>query len=215
MIKKIILGLLAVILAAIFIWAVSQLFKEGENAPAEEVNEEELVDDLIEEVSFMEEEIESGEEGMIGDDVLEESETVEGTNEVEAGGEDATTDETVTSEADFLKELEQDGLKIKILKEGSGQRMVENGNKAVVHYVGKLTNGRKFDSSIDRSQPFEFTVGKGEVIQGWEIGVLKMRIGEKRQLTIPAELGYGAAGAGGVIPPNATLIFEIELLSIK
>jgi FKBP-type peptidyl-prolyl cis-trans isomerase len=106
------------------------------------------------------------------------------------------------------------GMKIETTKEGSGPEIV-NGKIAVVHYTGKLTNGTVFDSSLTRGTPFEFPLGAGRVIKGWDLGVLGMKVGEKRILTIPAELGYGAQGAGGVIPPNATLIFEVELLGIK
>jgi FKBP-type peptidyl-prolyl cis-trans isomerase len=84
----------------------------------------------------------------------------------------------------------------------------------VVHYTGWLTNGAKFDSSKDRGSPFSFLLGKGQVIRGWDQGVAGMKVGGKRKLTIPPELGYGKAGAGGVIPPNATLIFEVELLAV-
>ncbi len=105
-------------------------------------------------------------------------------------------------------------LKIETLKEGTGTAIV-NGDTAVVHYTGTLLNGMKFDSSVDRGQPFSFKLGEGMVIAGWEQGVLGMKAGEKRKLTIAPELGYGARGAGGVIPPNATLIFEVELLEIK
>jgi FKBP-type peptidyl-prolyl cis-trans isomerase len=90
-----------------------------------------------------------------------------------------------------------------------------SGQTAVVHYTGWLTDGKKFDSSRDRGQPFSFPLGQGRVIQGWDEGVLSMKVGGKRKLTIPASLGYGARGAGGVIPPNATLIFEVELLEVR
>ena len=97
---------------------------------------------------------------------------------------------------------------------GSG-KMADPGLTAVVHYTGWLMDGTKFDSSKDRGQPFNFTIGAGQVIKGWDEGVKGMRVGGKRTLTIPPDLGYGAAGAGGVIPPNATLKFEVELLDVR
>ena len=89
------------------------------------------------------------------------------------------------------------------------------GNVAVVHYTGWLTNGTKFDSSVDRGDPFSFTVGMSEVIAGWDIAVLRMRVGDKVKLTIPPELGYGEGGYPGAIPANATLIFEVELIEVQ
>jgi len=89
------------------------------------------------------------------------------------------------------------------------------GNRVVVHYTGWLTDGRKFDSSKDRNDPFAFLLGGRQVIAGWDEGVQGMKIGGTRKLTIPAQLGYGARGAGGVIPPNATLVFEVELLGVQ
>lgn len=106
-------------------------------------------------------------------------------------------------------------LKIETTQEGTGDRVTKNGDKISVHYTGKLEDGTKFDSSVDRGTPFEFTIGQGQVIAGWEKGLLDMKVGEKRILTIPSDMGYGAQGAGGVIPPNATLIFEVELMGIK
>lgn len=107
-----------------------------------------------------------------------------------------------------------EGLKIEDLKVGTGAEAV-SGKKITVNYSGTLTDGTKFDSSYDRGEPFSFNLGAGEVIQGWDKGFAGMKIGGKRKLTIPSELGYGAQGAGGVIPPNATLIFEVELLKVE
>ena len=111
------------------------------------------------------------------------------------------------------KEDMQD-LKIEDIKVGIGNEAV-NGKKVTVNYSGTLTNGTKFDSSYDRGVPFSFNLGASEVIRGWDLGILGMKVGGKRKLTIPAELGYGARGAGADIPPNATLVFEVELLKVE
>ncbi len=106
------------------------------------------------------------------------------------------------------------GLKYKDIKVGEGESP-KNGQTVKVHYTGTLEDGTKFDSSRDRGQPFEFPIGLGRVIKGWDEGVMSMKVGGRRELVIPAELGYGSRGAGGVIPPNATLIFDVELLGLK
>ena len=97
---------------------------------------------------------------------------------------------------------------------GTGAQ-AEAGKTVRVHYTGKLQNGKVFDSSISRGEPIEFPLGKGRVIKGWDEGIALMKVGGKAQLIIPPDLGYGASGAGGVIPPNATLIFDVELVDVK
>ena len=106
------------------------------------------------------------------------------------------------------------GLQYSIDRPGTGERP-RPGQIVSVHYTGWLTNGKKFDSSRDRNQPLEFPIGQGRVIRGWDEGVAAMQIGEKRTLVIPPDLGYGARGAGGVIPPNATLVFAVELMGVR
>jgi FKBP-type peptidyl-prolyl cis-trans isomerase len=106
------------------------------------------------------------------------------------------------------------GLQYDDESEGTGA-VAKAGDKVSVHYTGRLADGTKFDSSVDRGQPFDFPLGAGRVIKGWDEGVAGMKVGGKRKLIIPADLGYGARGAGGVIPPNAELHFDVELLKIK
>lgn len=121
-------------------------------------------------------------------------------------------------------DIRENGLGIQDIEAGTGPA-AEKGKRVKVHYTGWLWEadptspdggraGRKFDSSRDRNQPFSFALGQGEVIQGWDLGVDGMQVGGKRRLLIPASLGYGARGAGGVIPPNATLLFDVELLGV-
>ena len=105
------------------------------------------------------------------------------------------------------------GLKYEDLRVGEGP-IADNGMRASVHYTGWLTDGTKFDSSLDSGRPYPFVIGAGSVIRGWDEGVKGMKVGGTRVLTIPPEMGYGARGAGGVIPPNATLVFEVELLGV-
>ena len=114
-------------------------------------------------------------------------------------------EQTVTTES---------GLTYLDMTVGSG-RLAELGDTASVHYTGWLADGKRFDSSVDRKEPFSFRLGAGQVIKGWDEGVMGMKIGGKRKLTIPPQLGYGARGAGGVIPPNATLTFDVELLDLR
>jgi peptidylprolyl isomerase len=126
---------------------------------------------------------------------------------------DATTDdETAMDPADLLVTTDS-GLQYRDIVEGTGA-MPQPGQRVTVHYVGTLEDGTQFDSSRDRGRPFSFTIGVGQVIRGWDEGVGTMRVGGRRQLIIPPELGYGPRGAGGVIPPNATLLFDVELLRI-
>lgn len=106
------------------------------------------------------------------------------------------------------------GLIIEELEVGTGA-LAQSGQDVLVHYTGWLTDGTKFDSSKDRGQPFAFSLGQGMVIPGWDEGVAGMNVGGRRKLTIPPQLGYGAYGAGGVIPPNATLVFEVDLLDLR
>jgi len=109
--------------------------------------------------------------------------------------------------------LTASGLSIDEIVIGEGAHAIV-GKRVTVHYIGWLTDGTKFDSSKDRNDPFVFGLGQGQVIRGWDEGVQGMKVGGKRKLTIPPALGYGARGAGGVIPPNATLVFEVELLGV-
>jgi peptidylprolyl isomerase len=127
-------------------------------------------------------------------------------------------DEPKEEKVDYKWTTTPTGLKYQDLKEGDGATP-KNGQTCVMHYTGWLwesgAKGKKFDSSHDRGQPFEFGLGMGRVIKGWDQGVATMKVGGKRLLLIPPQLGYGARGAGGVIPPNATLLFEVDLLGVK
>lgn len=121
---------------------------------------------------------------------------------------------SVTINSEPKKEIVMQELKIEDIKVGTGTEAVF-GKRVTVNYKGTLTDGTKFDSSYDRGTPFSFNLGAGEVIKGWDQGVVGMKTGGRRKLTIPSDLGYGSRGAGAVIPPNATLVFEIELLSVE
>ena len=106
------------------------------------------------------------------------------------------------------------GLRYQIIQKGTGKK-AEKGNMVSVHYKGQLVDGTVFDSSYKRNEPIDFEVGVGQVISGWDEGILLLQVGDKARLVIPSDLGYGSRGAGGVIPPNATLIFDVELMAIK
>ena len=128
---------------------------------------------------------------------------------------DNTSQEQEPASSSDDQKVEFDKLSAMIMKEGTGEG-AKNGDQITAHYVGVLEDGTKFDSSLDRGQPFTFTLGAGQVIQGWELGIVGMKTGEIRRLFIPSALAYGEAGTpGGEIPPNTNLIFEIELLEIS
>ncbi len=128
----------------------------------------------------------------------------------------ASTTEPTLETTTIETTMDIQGLQIEIVEAGEENgKVAQDGDTVSVHYTGWLTNGTKFDSSVDRGDMFSFKLGAGQVIQGWDKGVVGMKVGEKRKLTIAPELAYGAAGAGGVIPPNATLIFEVALLAIQ
>jgi len=138
----------------------------------------------------------------------------EGTPEETAGEPaDESADEAKTEEEGEMTTTKS-GLKYTDIKVGDGASP-EKGKTVVVHYTGTLDDGTKFDSSLDSGMPFSFVIGAGEVIPGWDEGVMSMKVGGKRKLIIPPDLAYGEKGAGGVIPPNATLTFEVELLDVK
>jgi len=158
-------------------------------------------------------------------EIIKVGEAAENFNAIEAfrsfeGGREKKMEEekkNADSELDKLAagfEKTASGLRYQIIQKGSGKK-AEKGNQISVHYKGQLPNGTVFDSSYQRKQPIDFTVGVGQVIKGWDEGLQLMHVGDKARLVIPSELAYGSQGAGGVIPPNATLIFDIELMEIK
>lgn len=133
----------------------------------------------------------------------------------QASSHKARTNTTTPTKVTGAPHKTADGLEYWDIKMGTGATATP-GHTVTVHYTGWLaSNGKKFDSSVDRGQPFQFELGQGQVIKGWDEGVAGMKIGGKRQLRIPPALGYGANGAGGVIPPNARLIFDVELLKVN
>lgn len=133
---------------------------------------------------------------------------------VACGGPAPDEGQEKTMTADANQVTTASGLKYTDLKPGDGAT-AKAGDTVQVHYTGTLESGKKFDSSRDRGTPLEFQVGVGQVIKGWDEGIAGMKVGGQRTLVIPPDLGYGASGAGGVIPPNATLIFDVELVGIK
>jgi len=132
-----------------------------------------------------------------------------------AYAEDVELEETAEEEISEVRMVQMDnGLSYEIVTEGTGA-VAASGHTVVVHYTGTFLDGAKFDSSVDRGTPFEFRLGSGMVIRGWDLGVEGMKVGEVRILHIPSNLAYGERGAGGAIPPNTDLIFEVELLDVK
>ena len=115
----------------------------------------------------------------------------------------------------FMSSSRAAGVEVTTIAAGDGATFPTQGDNLTMHYTGTLADGTKFDSSLDRGDPFRFTIGIGQVIRGWDDGVMKMSLGEKAKLDITPDFGYGAQGAGGVIPPNADLVFEVELLGIN
>ncbi len=144
---------------------------------------------------------------------------VEAFKSFESSGEIRLQEERNKAEAELEKlasgfDKTNSGLRYKILKKGGGNKAAK-GNTVSVHYEGSLTNGQVFDSSYQRNQPIDFQLGIGQVIPGWDEGISLLNVGDKARFVIPSELGYGSAGAGGVIPPNATLVFDVELMEVK
>jgi len=144
---------------------------------------------------------------------------VEAFKSFESSGEIRLQEERNKAEAELEKlasgfDKTNSGLRYKILKKGDGNKAAK-GNTVSVHYEGSLTNGQVFDSSYQRNQPIDFQLGIGQVIPGWDEGISLLNVGDKARFVIPSELGYGSAGAGGVIPPNATLVFDVELMEVK
>ncbi|MFA6586017.1 MAG: FKBP-type peptidyl-prolyl cis-trans isomerase [Candidatus Paceibacterota bacterium] len=134
------------------------------------------------------------------------------------GAESVTDTSSGTGQENMQNTQQVEGVKITIVKEGTGAQ-AKSGDTVAMNYTGKLVDGTVFDSNVDPKfnhvQPFVFSLGAGQVIKGWDVGVAGMKVGEKRILEINPDYGYGATGAGGVIPPNATLVFDVELLGIK
>ncbi|MGD1853241.1 MAG: FKBP-type peptidyl-prolyl cis-trans isomerase [Leptolyngbyaceae cyanobacterium] len=156
-----------------------------------------------------------GSEAVAGNLTTTTAETAQSTLVAQAASDldpEETTEETTPDMTDSMTTTDS-GLMYEDLEVGTGA-LPTAGQAVTVHYTGTLENGDKFDSSRDRNRPFSFTIGVGQVIKGWDEGVSTMRVGGRRKLVIPPDLGYGTRGAGGVIPPNATLVFDVELLRV-
>ncbi len=194
---------LGVMLACFLVLAISQLTHKGQEAIAGELKTEQSANPVTEVASIASRPQKTSLQALIDSAAPNQSKKqtligLETTKPVD------NSTNVITTES---------GLKYIDLEVGTGATP-QRGNTVVVHYTGTLEDGTKFDSSRDRGQPFSFKIGVGQVIKGWDEGVGSMKVGGRRQLIIPPELGYGARGAGGVIPPNATLIFDVELIKI-
>lgn len=194
---------LGVMLACFLVLAISQLTNKGQDAIAGELKTEQSSNPVTEVTSIASRPQKTSLQALIdsADPNQSKKQTLIGLGTTKPM--DNSTNEITT----------ESGLKYIDLEVGTGATP-QQGNTVVVHYTGTLENGTKFDSSRDRGQPFSFKIGVGQVIKGWDEGVGSMKVGGRRQLIIPADLGYGTRGAGGVIPPNATLIFDVELIKI-
>lgn len=194
---------LGVMLACFLVLAISQLTNKGQEAIAGELKTEQSSNPVTEVTSIASRPQKTSLQALI--DSADPNQSKKQTLIASANKKpmDNSTNEITT----------ESGLKYIDLEVGTGATP-QQGNTVVVHYTGTLEDGTKFDSSRDRGQPFSFKIGVGQVIKGWDEGVGSMKVGGRRQLIIPANLGYGARGAGGVIPPNATLIFDVELIRI-
>ena len=198
---------LGVMLACFLVLAIAQLTNNGQASIAQELNKEDSPSTVTEVRKASPAQVETRNVASLqalSDSAESKEETLTANANPQEMDNSENSENTITTDS---------GLEYIDLVEGTGATP-QRGKRVVVHYTGTLKDGTKFDSSRDRNQPFTFTIGVGQVIKGWDEGVGTMKVGGRRKLTIPPELGYGAQGAGGVIPPNATLIFDVELLRI-
>ncbi len=194
---------LGVMLACFLVLAISQLTNKGQEAIAEELKREQSPNPVTEVTSIDSRPQKTSLQALFDSAAPNQSKKQTLIASANKTAIDHSENEITTDS----------GLKYIDLEVGTGATP-QRGDTVVVHYTGTLEDGTKFDSSRDRGRPFSFKIGVGQVIKGWDEGVSTMKVGGRRQLIIPAELGYGARGAGGVIPPNATLIFDVELIRI-